>query len=66
MLCICRDRLTNSSGGSSDTDVNEFAVTPTGIPSSAVVVTIVTPVAKQPNIRRNAMGFGARRVAIIR
>src|SRR5438105_428680 len=35
----------STSGGSRDTDVNEFAVMPTGSPSGPAQVTMVTPVA---------------------
>ena len=37
-------------GGSNDTDVKELAVKPLGVPSSDVVVTIVTPVTNCPNV----------------
>ena len=44
---------TNIRGGSSDTDVNEFAVKPRGFPSSSTVVTTVTPVANVPSAWRS-------------
>src|SRR5260221_337820 len=44
--------LQRTSGGSSDTELNELAVTPWNPPSSSVVVTTVTPVTKLPSTRR--------------
>jgi len=44
---------TSTSGGSSDTDVNELAAMPDG-PSAPWPVTTVTPVAKCPRIVRNS------------
>ena len=44
---------TSSNGGSSDTLVKLFAVRPTGRPSGAWAVMMVTPVAKQPIASRN-------------
>ena len=38
------DKQNSTSGGSSDTDVNEFTVTPACAPSGLQVVTMVTPV----------------------
>ena len=38
-------RHQSSSGGSSDTEAKELAVTPTGVPSGRIAVTTVTPVA---------------------
>src|SRR4051794_3949605 len=49
----------STSGGSSDTDVNEFAAIPTGSPSSTAVIT-VTPVAKCPSTARNWASSGRR------
>src|SRR6516225_778011 len=46
--------LTSSNAGSSETEENEFAVKPSGWPSSRVVVTIVTPVMKAPNASRSS------------
>src|ERR1700741_254645 len=45
---------TRISGGSSDTDVNEFAVKPRGEPSGWIVVTTVTPVTNAPSARRTS------------
>src|SRR5438128_8126393 len=45
---------TRTSGGSSDTDVNELAVKPRGEPSGWIVVTTVTPVTNAPSARRNS------------
>src|SRR4051794_22724118 len=47
-----RRRHTSTSGGSRETEVNEFAVTPYR-PAGPPVVTTVTPVAKAPSARRN-------------
>ena len=44
-----------TSGGSSDTDVNEPMVNPTGSPST-IAVTTVTPVGKWPSTRRYFSG----------
>src|SRR5262245_43107804 len=49
----------STSGGSSDTDVNEFAATPAGSPSESAVM-MVTPVANWPSVRRNASWSGRR------
>src|SRR6267154_6206814 len=46
--------LQRTSGGSSDTELNELAVTPWYLPSSSVVVTTVTPVTKVPRTRRRS------------
>ena len=42
-----------TSGGSSDTDVNDPMVNPTGVPSAEQAVTTVTPVGKWPSTWRN-------------
>ena len=47
------ERHQSSSGGSSDTEVKELAVTPTGSPSGRTAVTTVTPVANSPNASRS-------------
>src|SRR5215217_3040576 len=47
---------TRSNGGSSETEVKEFAVMPRGVPSSSRVVITVTPVTKVPKARRRAIG----------
>ena len=47
---------TSSKGGSSDTEVKEFAVKPRGFPSLSMVVTTVTPVMKVPKALRNSRG----------
>src|ERR1700722_17602384 len=44
---------TRTSGGSSDTDVNAFAVMPQGVPRPAA--TTVTPVANRPRTDRSAV-----------
>src|SRR4051812_47231222 len=48
----------STSGGSSDTDENEFAARPTGSPS-LIAVMMVTPVAKCPSTARKAEASGA-------
>ena len=49
----------STSGGSSDTDVNEFAAMPTGSSSSIAVMTVM-PVAKWPRTDRNDAPSGVR------
>src|SRR5439155_10281773 len=46
-----------TSGGSSDTEVNELAATPTGV-SPSMAVTMVTPVANSPITERNSAASG--------
>jgi len=46
-------RLHNTSGGDSDTELNELAVSPTSSPVGRRAVTMVTPVAKVPSAARN-------------
>src|SRR5215813_11009672 len=53
-LCALHAMLKETSGGSSETELNELAVTPIGEPSWLTQVTIVTPVAKCPNARRRS------------
>ncbi|MNC68967.1 hypothetical protein D3C75_1196150 [compost metagenome] len=48
------DRLQSTRGGLSDTELKLLAVMPTGEPSSAWVVMMVTPVVKVPSAARNA------------
>ena len=43
---------TDTSGGDTDTDVNELAAIPTGSPSTSAQ-TAVTPDGKQPKARRS-------------
>jgi hypothetical protein len=50
---VC-DKLHNTSGGDIDTELNEFAVRPTKLPSGARPVTTVTPVANIPSAVRNS------------
>src|SRR2546430_17001574 len=54
MLEDVRARLQRTIGGSSDTEEKLFAVKPISAPAGPDVVTIVTPVAKEPNASRNA------------
>src|SRR5882672_10886655 len=57
---------TSTSGGSSETEVNELAVKPRGRPAPSIAVTTVTPVTKQPNARRSSSesnGVGASATA---
>src|SRR3954463_15159319 len=49
-------RLHNPSGGFSDTEANELQVTPYGVPSAAIAVTMVTPVANVPSALRKSRG----------
>ena len=48
------DRLHNTKGGDSDTELNELAVKPTRVPSGSSAVTMVTPVANMPRAVRNS------------
>ena len=52
----------SSSGGSSDTELKEFAVTPTGSPSGRTAVTTVTPVANSPKASRSCRWLNELRV----
>ena len=45
------------SGGSSDTELNELTVRPIGSPFGAVLVTMVMPVTKLPNVSRKERGL---------
>ncbi|MNY57439.1 hypothetical protein D3C86_1936450 [compost metagenome] len=45
--------LNSTSGGSSDTELNELMVAPKRLPST-VAVTMATPVANWPNALRNS------------
>ncbi|MCY1365979.1 hypothetical protein D9M69_528550 [compost metagenome] len=47
-------RLQSTSGGFSDTELNELAVNPTSSPLSVRAVTMVTPVANMPSEARNS------------
>ncbi|MNY74964.1 hypothetical protein D3C86_2141220 [compost metagenome] len=53
-LRACLDRLHSTSGGFSDTELKLLAVMPTGEPSSAWEVMMVTPVVKVPSAARKA------------
>jgi hypothetical protein len=57
-LTLCRPKAHRTRGGSSDSEVQEFTVRPTGTPSFECVVMTVTPVGKQPKARRNIRGSG--------
>ena len=46
----------STSGGSSDTELNELAVMPISPASGCEAVTMVTPVANRPSAPRNIMG----------
>src|SRR5437879_5070835 len=54
MLEDVRARLQRTIGGSRDTEEKLFAVKPISAPAGPDVVTIVTPVAKEPNASRSA------------
>src|SRR5688572_28428521 len=47
-------KLHSTKGGSSDTELNELHVNPTGWPCASRVVMMATPVGKQPSARRNS------------
>ena len=49
-------RLQSTIGGSRETELKLLAVMPTGVPSAAFVVTMVTPVANIPSARRKSFG----------
>ena len=55
-----RDGQNETRGGSSETDVSEFTISPAGSPSGAAV-TNATPVANLPSASRNARASGAER-----
>ena len=59
-----RARLHSTSGGSSDTELNELAVRPSNSPLGERAVTMVTPVANMPSALRNSgtENFGGRAV----
>src|SRR5690349_20947431 len=50
------DRLHKTSGGESDTELNELHVRPIGAPSGPAMLTTVTPVPKQPSADRKSRG----------
>ena len=52
-LAAC-DRLHSTSGGESDTELKELAVSPTSSPVTERAVTIVTPVANMASDARNS------------
>src|SRR5271156_6080278 len=53
-------RLHRIIGGSSETELKLFAVTPVRDPSGAAAVTTVTPVAKAPSALRNSRASNSR------
>src|SRR3989344_2367574 len=53
VLAPC-DRLHSTSGGASDTELKELAVSPTRSPAAVRAVTMVTPVANMPSASRNS------------
>src|SRR3546814_7687677 len=58
---LARRKLHSTRGGSSDTELNELQVRPTGWPSAPQVVMMATPVGNVPSARRNSMGSKAAR-----
>lgn len=50
-----RARLQSTSGGVSETELNELAVSPTNFPWASRAVTTVTPVANMPKASRNSV-----------
>src|SRR5580658_5304369 len=53
-LCVKSELLHSTSGGLSETELNELMVSPCGLLSRSRVVTIVTPVANEPSALRNS------------
>ncbi|MCY1379058.1 hypothetical protein D9M69_667420 [compost metagenome] len=51
-----RPRLQSTSGGSSETELNELAVSPASSPDAVRAVTMVTPVANMPSAERKSRG----------
>ena len=51
-----RPRLHSTSGGFSDTESKVLQVSPSGVPSAAIAVTMVTPVANAPSALRKSRG----------
>ena len=58
IIRLRRSMANSTSGGSRETDVNEFAVNPSGTPPASRVVTTVTPVTKHPRARRSVAVSG--------
>src|SRR5215468_7413118 len=54
--CENMPRLHSTSGGFSDTEAKELQVTPYGLPSADIAVTIVTPVPNVPSAVRKSRG----------
>jgi hypothetical protein len=50
-----RAKLHSTKGGDRETELKEFAVKPTKVPSLARAVTMVTPVANMPKAPRNSV-----------
>jgi hypothetical protein len=48
--------LKRTSGGDSDTELNELTVVPRRVPPLAIVVTTATPVGKRPSASRKLRG----------
>lgn len=59
MLLALFDRLHNTSGGVSDTELNELIVNPTKPPLSSRVVMMVTPVANCDKAPRKCASLNA-------
>src|ERR1700744_5747976 len=53
-LCTVRATENNTSGGSSDTELNELTVMPCSVPSELRAVMIATPVGKVPRALRKS------------
>ena len=54
MVVTAWPRQMRISGGSSETEVKEFTVSPCGAPLASRTLAMVTPVAKRPQARRNS------------
>src|SRR5215475_7841055 len=54
--CENMPRLHNTSGGFNETEAKELQVTPYGLPSAVIAVTMVTPVPKVPSALRKSRG----------
>ena len=63
MAAMAWPRQIRISGGSSETEENEFTVSPWGTPLASITPAMATPVAKRPQARRNSsLETGSARV----
>jgi hypothetical protein len=56
-------KLHTIKGGSSDKELKELAVKPTGLPSASKTVITVTPVTKEAKQRRKSVGSSSGKLA---